>query len=304
MKKAHVIIGLLFFAMLTLFIGCTEENAVGPSISLFGGEFIDSDVTVAPGAVLAFSWHAEKGDAKLESMTITRDGVALALWNAKEIPNNKNENYTDTALLEAPLNEGAYTYELIVTDKDAMTASKSVIITVEAQVTIFSYTVTLGSPRAGGTGSPCLDVDAASGNTYTAAQFDNHLSEIDLVFFNGTANGYTLSSPDNKDDLDDFQGFDVSDWASLSPNSTSLKTGVSENFDGIESHESSVLQSAYDGASGSVVQKVNQIESVGEVIAFKTIAGKYGLIKAMSASPSFGSTATDATITIAVKVQQ
>jgi hypothetical protein len=304
MKKIHVIIGLLFFAMFTMFLQCGDEEAVGPSLSLFGGEFVDADATVEPGAVLAFSWHAEAGDAKLKSVTITREGVALSGWDEKEIPNSENENYTDTALLEAPLNDGAYTYEITVTDKDDLTASKSVVITVEAVVSIYSYTVTLGSPRAGGTGNPCLDVDAASGNTYTAAQFDNHLSEIDIVFFNGTANGYTLSSPDNKDDLDDFGGFDVSNWASISPNSTSLKSGVSENFDGIESSESSLLQSAYDGASGSVVQKVNQIETVGEVIAFKTIAGKYGLIKVVSASPSFGSTDTDATITIAVKVQQ
>jgi hypothetical protein len=305
MKKEHLIIGLLFFAMFTMFVGCGEgEEALGPTLQLHGGDYIDSDETVAPGAILEFSWHAQKGDAKLESMTITRDGVALSGWDNKEIPSSENEDYTDNAMLEAPLNDGAYSYELIVADKDGLTASQSIVITVEAQELIYSYTVTLGSPRAGSSGSPCLDVDAASGNTYTAAQFDNHLSEIDIVFFNGTANGYTISSPDNKDDLDDFQGFDVSDWASLSPNSTSLKTGVSANFDDIESHEAVALQNAYDNASGSVVQKVNQISSIGEVIAFRTIGGKYGLINVDGASPSFGSTATDATITISVKVQK
>ena len=102
MKKVHVIIGLLFFAMLALFVECTEEEASGPTLSLFGGEFIDADATVAPGAVLAFSWNAQKGDAKLESVTITRDQVALSGWNEKEIPNSENDNYTDTALMEAP----------------------------------------------------------------------------------------------------------------------------------------------------------------------------------------------------------
>ena len=129
MKKTHVIIGLLFFAMFTMFMECGDE-AVGPSLSLYGGEFIDSDETVPAGAVISFAWHATKGDAKLESMTITKEGGALAGWNEKEIPNNQNDSYTDTARLEAPLNVGAYAYELIVTDKDDMSASQSVVITV------------------------------------------------------------------------------------------------------------------------------------------------------------------------------
>jgi len=130
MKKVHVIFGLLIVAMLTMFMECGDDEALGPALQLYGGAFIDSDETVPAGAVLSFSWHATKGDAKLESMTISREGNALVGWNEKEIPNSENESYTDTALLEAPLNEGAYTYALIVTDKDALTATQSVVITV------------------------------------------------------------------------------------------------------------------------------------------------------------------------------
>ncbi len=294
MKKAHVIIGLLFFAMLTLFIGCTEENAVGPSLSIFGGEFIDADATVAPGAVLAFSWHAEKGDAKLESMTITRDGVALALWNAKEIPNSENENYTDTALLEAPLNEGAYTYELIVTDKDAMTASKSVIITVEAQATggpIITYTaVLMGAQSNAGIGS---FLDAETGTVYLIGPATSNQALIDVVYYYGSQNLATLTAPDDPTVGGGSGNLALCEsWTIKNATRFGTTSVTSTEFDNITDDIQILAQT---GISNS---KKTQL-AVGNVLSFMTVGGKKGLIKVSAIT-----TGSTGTITIDVKIQE
>jgi len=299
MKKVHVIIGLLFFAMLTLFIGCTEENAVGPSLSIFGGEFIDSDVTVAPGAVLAFSWHAEKGDAKLESMTITRDGVALALWNAKEIPNSKNENYTDTALLEAPSNEGTYIYELIVTDKDAMTASKSVVITVESQeVAPNIYTNKVLGSYSSPTGSSFVSAD---GTVIILSVAKQNSSSVDIVFFYGSRGGEneaTLAAP-NDAVLDVVFAGDNAPAHWPTRNATKLKI-VTTDFDNL-TDANEIPDVSSDGSS-----KVTHLQA-GNIVAFKTAStsthpGKKGLVKVVSIDDSQTSVG-DALITLNFKVE-
>jgi hypothetical protein len=299
MKKAHVIIGLLFLAMFTIFVGCGEDEALGPSLSLYGGEFIDGDETVAPGAVLAFAWHAQSGDAKLESMTISRDGVALVGWDEKEIPNSENENYTDTALLEAPRNVGEYTYSLIVTDRDALTASKSVLITVESQViapNVYANRV-LGS-YSSATGSSFVSAD---GTVITlGVAFDNS-SSVDIVFFHGSRGGEneaTLAAP-NDAVLDVV--FNVAKGPEHWPvrNATKLKI-VSTDFDNL-TDANDIPDVSSDGGS-----KVTHLQ-VGDVIAFKTAStstnpSRKGLVKVVNINDSQASVG-DALITLDFKVE-
>jgi hypothetical protein len=295
MKKAHVIIGLLFFAMLTMFVGCGEgEEALGPSLSLYGGDFIDSDETVAPGAVLAFSWHARSGDAKLESMTITKEGVALAGWNEKEIPNSENENYTDTALLVAPLNEGAYNYELIVTDKDGLTASQSAVITVDPSMAggpINTYTAVLMGAQKN------VDVesylDAETGTLYFKAQASANQSVIDIVYYYGSQNLATLTAPDDATvgggtgNLELCQG-----WTTKNGTRFGTASVTAAEFDNIVNDIQIVAET---GISNS---KMTQL-AVGNVLSFQTVNGKKGLIKVSAIT-----TGDTGKITIDVKIQE
>jgi hypothetical protein len=294
MKKAHVIIGLLLLAMLTMFMGCGEEEALGPSLSLYGGEFIDADATVAPGAVLAFSWHAQKGDAKLESVTITREGVALAGWNAIEIPNSENENYTDTALLEAPLNEGAYTYEIIVTDKDAMTASKSVVITVDASMAggpIDTYTAILMGAQSNIDLGSFLDIE--TGEVYKIGPATTNQSIIDVVYYYGSQNLATLTAPDDATVGGGAGNLSLCEsWTNKNATRFGTTSITAAEFDDIVNDIDIVAQT---GISHS---KETQL-TVGNVISVMTVGGKKGLIKIAAMT-----TGTAGTITIDVKIQE
>lgn len=135
MKKVHVIFGLLIVAMLTMFMDCADEDKTGPRLNLYGGNYIDSDVTVPQGATLKFSWTAEKGDGNLKYITITRDDIPLTGWNEVDIPNSENDVYSDTASLVAPLNAGSYVYAVTVTDNNDLAASRSVVVTVAEALT-------------------------------------------------------------------------------------------------------------------------------------------------------------------------
>lgn len=294
MKKVHVIIGLLLFAILAMFIECTEEEGVGPSLALYGGDFIDSDETVAPGAVLAFAWHAQSGDAKLESMTITREGVALAGWNAKDIPNSQNENYTDTALLEAPLNEGQYSYELIVSDKDGLTASQSAVITVDPSMAggpIDTYTAVLMGAQSN------LDrgsfLDAETGEVYLIGPATSNQSLIDVVYYYGSQNLATLTAPDDAT---------VGGGAG---NLSLCESWTTKN--GTRFGDASITAAAFDDISNDIDivaetgisdSKKTQL-TVGNVLSFQTVSGKKGLIKVSAIT-----TGTTGTITIDVKIQE
>jgi hypothetical protein len=294
MKKAHVIIGLLFFAMLALFIECTEEEATGPTLSLYGGEFIDADATVAPGAVLAFAWHAQKGDAKLESVTITREGVALSGWNAKEIPNSENENYTDTALMEAPLNDGAYTYEIIITDKDAMTASKSVVITVDASMAggpIDTYTAILMGAQSNADLGSFLDIEA--GDVYLIGPATTNQSIIDVVYYYGSTNLATLTAPDDATVGGGSGNLSLCEsWTTKNGTRFGSTSITAAEFDDIVND---IDISAQTGITNS---KMTQL-AVGNVMSFLTVGGKKGLIKVAAIT-----TGTAGTITIDVKIQE
>jgi hypothetical protein len=295
MKKAHVIIGLLFFAMLTMFVGCGEgEEALGPSLSLYGGDFIDSDETVAPGAVLAFSWHARSGDAKLESMTITKEGVALAGWNEKEIPNSENENYTDTALLVAPLNEGAYNYELIVTDKDGLTASQSAVITVDPSMAggpIDTYTAILMGAQSN------LDIgsflDAETGDVYLIGPATTNQSLIDVVYYYGSQNLATLTAPDDATVGGGAGNLSLCEsWTTKNGTRFGTASITAAEFDNIVNDIQIVAET---GISDS---KKTQL-TVGNVLSFQTVNGKKGLIKVSAIT-----TGTAGSITIDVKIQE
>jgi hypothetical protein len=296
MKKEHLIIGLLFFAMFTMFVGCGEgEEALGPTLQLHGGDYIDSDETVAPGAILEFSWHAQKGDAKLASMTITRDGVALSGWDNKEIPSSENEDYTDNAMLEAPLNDGAYSYELIVADKDGLTASQSIVITVDESMAggpIDTYTaILMGGLSNADYGS---FLDAETGIVYKIGPAGDNQSVIDVVYYYGSTNNATLCAPNDPTVNGGAGNFDVcADW-NVAKNATLFgSTSItSSEFDNI-SNDTEIA--ALTGISNSKKTDL----AVGNVISIETVGGKKGLIKVTACDNS-----NAGTITLEVKIQQ
>ena len=292
MKKPGFIASLIFTAFMGLFTGC-ETTDEGPSIQFFGGAYIDDDVTVEPGGVLKFSWLATKGTSNLASFTIERDNITLAGYPDESVP---NDNYKDSVNLEAPLNEGEYVYELIVTDKNDLTATGSFTITVEQTGgPINSWTATLGSYLSA-TGSSFASI---TGEVYQMDDAKTNSGLIDFLYYYGASNLAALAAPDDGDAATVFSGGNgLGTWTTR--NSTKLKgtTLSATDFDGIANDLLIVANAT--GASGTSEHHLE----VGDVVAFitdadKTGGSKMGLIKIVSITGEAAGT-----MQIAVKVQQ
>ncbi len=193
MRKISVF-GLLLPLFLIYFVSCTDDtDVVKPTIDLIGGAFISADKTVEPGADLPFKWTATKGDAKLETFTIYKDGAIIPEWNQYEIPNSQSDSYTGADTLIAPQNEGEYTYTFEVTDKDGYTAEVSVKIKVQSATTT--------TPLSAEKDFTWQRVGSAAGTG---------LSQFGLSWTSNTATAAVI-----KKDADKFVELQSSQWTSI-----------------------------------------------------------------------------------------
>jgi hypothetical protein len=295
MKKLSFLTVLILMAFIGFFSGCENTTEkVGPTLEFFGGNYIDENVTVEPGGVLAFSWLATKGDGNLASFTIERDGVTLAGYPDEDIP---NDNYQATVQLEAPQNEGAYVYKFTVTDKNDLTASKSFTITVEKTGgPIHTWTATLGAHQSS-TGSSFASI---TGEVYQMDDAKANSTLIDFLYYYGANNRATLAAPDDATAATVFNNASngLNTWSTK--NSTRFKTTslTAGEFDAIT--DDLLITSNATGAADSYEKTL----AIGNVIAFVTDAdksggAKMGLIKIVSITGE-----ATGTMQISAKVQE
>ncbi|HER07807.1 MAG TPA: hypothetical protein ENO20_02750 [Bacteroides sp.] len=293
MKRLAIFFPVLFIGLVGLFHSCGEEEMLGPNLQFFGGEYIDADETVEPGAELKFSWLATVGTSDLASFSITRDGITLTGYPDNDIP---KDNYSDQVTLIAPLNDGAYVYVFTVTDENIMSDSKTFTITVEKTGgPIDEWTQTLGSHQSA-TGSSFA---SSNGEVYNLVDAKANAALIDFMYFYGVTNLATLAAPDDEDITSVFFNENGPEtWSTRNSTRFTETTLTVAQFDGAEDDLLIV-----ENAEGASLTKVNEIES-NQVIAFttdedKTGGSKMGLIKVVSIETGAGGS-----IQIVVKVQQ
>lgn len=288
MKKLNLWFTLMLVALLGVMTSCEDDaDPVLPSLQITSG----SEVTTTPNSQVTIKWRADAGDASLSSITITEGNSPITGWNEKEIPSAQNDTYIDSA--KVSLGSDDLTFTVTVTDRDGLTISSTVNVTVEeTSGPIEEYSVQLGSYDAL-TGSSFASID---GQVYTWSNATGNSTKIDLVYFHGSSNGSTIAAPN--DDQADIV-FDFSGWGTLNATKFTTTTISASEFDAIE--DDGEIVSAAGGASASLA---NQLE-VGDVFAFQTAstsehADKMGLIKVSTITGSGG----NGTINIVVKVQQ
>ena len=293
MKKLSFLTALILFAFAGFFTGCDDTTQEGPALQFFGGVYIDDNATVEPGGVLKFSWLASKGSSNLASFTITRDGVELLGYPDESIP---NDNYKDSVSLEAPLNEAAYVYELIVTDKNDLTASGSFTITVEQTGgPINSWTKTLGS-WSSNTGSSFASI---TGEVYQIAEAKANSALIDFLYYYGANNMATLAAPDDADAANVFTGTDgLASWTTKNSTKFKATSMTTAEFDAIA--DDLLIVSNATGATASTEHPLE----VGDVVAFTTDGDKAGGSKMGLIKVAAIATGAGGTMDIVVKVQE
>lgn len=185
---------LLLAATAVFFTSCNKDETNDAAISLAGDEgYTATDATVTAGATFKVKWTATCSTTNMAFVSITKDGTALAAWDKVEIPSASKSTYIAEATIEVPLNTGAYTYAIVIYDKDNVElASKSIVITVETApiaLTTVTFSAVNDAENPGnavGAGQSArgsyVDLDGGKIYKFTEATSETYKSTIDVIF--------------------------------------------------------------------------------------------------------------------------
>jgi hypothetical protein len=129
----------------------------------------------------------------------------------------------------------------------------------------------------GSYGDPVGSSYASSNNVvYTKSDAAKNSSLIDMIFFYGSTNKYSLAAPHDPVFDNSITSLGVQNWAKR--NITNFKMTTLADFSSIT--KGADIATAYSNATGSQVTLANNL-AAGNILAFQTEPGKYGLCQIM-----------------------
>jgi hypothetical protein len=304
MKQINLLLVSVLFLGIAFFTSCSkDENAAGPSIDLIAGSgYITGDAEITLGDTVKVKFLVSKGDANLDVMSVYIDGNINPGFNAKDI--SGNDTYQGT-LSWKPSAVGTYTLKFEATDKDDVIGEYSIVITVVSDYE--TYTSKLLYDASGTTSKTFFS--SKTGLTYSVTEAIEAANKpnIDFGFL------YDQEFATTKACLVSFDQYSLTNnyAAQLTGtlNATIFKTvSAAATYD--NAANAAALKTAYDNASviaafGSYAEgKLAKVLSDGNILAFKTNGGKYGLIKIVTITRNTESANNTQTMDISVKVQK
>ncbi len=286
---------MMALAVTTSLFSCNkdEEAKLAPTVTLKSDAgYVLADKQLNFGDTFKIGATLVSNDSKLKSvsLSVSYDGAVATTIETKTLT-EKTATYDYTGATRTK--EGTEKYTLTLTDDNGEIATKSFTLTVKAPASpINKYTATL----LGGQSNTTLgSYYATSTNTvYTQSTAPANSVAIDFIYYFGSSNKATLASPS------DVTVNGTSGNLSLA---TILTTKNTTNFanSGLTATQFDAINNEGDITSiipNSPTTLSNNL-AVGNVILFKTDAGKFGLIKVSALTPN-----ADGQITIDVKVQK
>lgn len=269
MRKLNYFLGLSVMSVAMLFTSCgPDEDAKGPGINLTS----DAEVTTAPNTSITIAWDAYAGDANLDFFTITEGNTPITGWDEYEIPSAQNENFSSTA--SVLIGEDNTTFTLTVTDKDGLTASKTVTVTVEAALAV------KGTKQLGAGGNLTLGsyYSVSTNTVYGITDAKTNYNILDMVF-TSTASAAKFISPKNAASADINKSNRVTNYQKV--------TAI--DFEDASASDLDAITPSADNIT--VVQN--------DIVVFKTQDNVKGIFKVNSLT-----VAADGSVTIDIKVKQ
>ncbi|MBN1116686.1 MAG: hypothetical protein JXA77_05760 [Bacteroidales bacterium] len=263
----YFLVGLVTLGSM-VFTSCdpTETDPIGPSIT-FKADGIIADATINSGEKANFSWEAIKGDASLAEFTIRINNQDVEGFPITDIDKDEYQATWDTTLSD----EGDYTFAFIIEDKDGMTDTKNITITVLPGLSDY------GTAQLGAGGSSLGSYYSIADSTvYKLAEAKLNASKLDFVF-SSTASEASFKSPK-----------DASATEISSTGRTTYYQIIDKNYDDVTTAD---VNDANPNADNIVV-------ALNDVILFKNADNKKGVFVVDQLA-----VATDGTITIAIKLK-
>lgn len=295
-KNIFKIATFVLVAGLAVLTGCgkDEETKPVPTISFQNGV---AEVTVAE-TTTSYDITATIGaESEISTLTVmkkdasgTEVSVPIATGYAGKTSYALNVSVTGLEAAKFP-----YTITIKVVDKEGETASKIFTIKKQAGTTgtpfgeFNSYTTVL----LGGSTHATLEsfYATSTGTKYLLAAAKTNAALVDFCYFYGATNKATLAAPADADAATMFTGTNgVASW--------SVKNATKFIASTIDFAAIATTTDIAAVSFTSATTKSNNL-AVGNVIAFKTAAGKIGFIKVTACT-----NANDGSITLDVKVQK
>jgi len=298
MKKLFAI-SLIVLAGAAMFTSCKKDDTKpAPEISVTNNKTAYT-ITATSDTTITFNVTVT-AEAEIDQFTIkktvgsttTSYGNPTGFAGKTSYTYNFNETFhsTDTYPI-------SFTFKVV--DKDAQEASITVTISkVQGGTTgtpfgaFNSYTaVLMGGQNNATTGSFYASV---GNHVYTLSQAAANSAAVDFAYYYGETNLATLSAPADPQITSVANFSTIANWQTR--NATKFVKNPTIDFANIST------TTDISGVTFGTDLKANQL-SVGDVVAFKTDAGKIGFAK-VTAITQINGTNSEGTITIDVKVQQ
>lgn len=237
-----------------------------------------TDQTAKPGDMIAFAIVGASNSTSNSGLTKIHASVATAngsnvgtAWDSTlaKKPTNLGVNYTFS--VPAGATDGTvYTITFTLTDDKNNTATSTRNINVKIATTLSSYSAVMILVPS--TDKMSKTFYSSSDNTlYSRTDADNSSStqsKIDFAYYYGVSNHASITSPYGMPTV--IQN--LAGWSVKNNTMLGLTTLTSANFDAADN---AAVVSANSSATMSTVTTL----IAGDVLAFKTVAGKMGLIR-------------------------
>jgi len=279
-----------------IFTSCSKDDdePLPPTIQFKGGsEYTSSDVTINENNTI------KVGIIGLSNPT---SGKNLTRFTLILTTNNVPQTLIDSAINIATFDadyvitfpdEGTYRVSAKVYDKDGQTAEAAFNVTVNPVTGIIDYTDKILGSYNSNTGSSFASFD---GSVYLMAEAAANSEKVDFLYYYGTNVHATIAAPDDDEAEGVFNGANGLDtWATRNNTRFSHSPLTGSQFDEITTK--SQLVTAAQGANPDQ-SRLNGLQ-VGDVLAFLTAGGNYGLLRVDAIVEG-----TDGTISISVKIPE
>ena len=296
MRNLKLIACLVLLTSIGMLTSCSKDSTedLKPTITFIGGAgFTDSDVTLNAGAPFKVGINATanvSSGKNLANLKIVRtfNNIPVTMLDSTLTLDNFSGSFTSNAVAVV----GTERWTFTITDKDGQSNELSFNITTIATAgDITTYAdVLLGSYDNATYGSSFA---SSTGVIYKIADAKLNSSKVDWIYFYGVSNLATLAAPDDADAATIYTGVNgLSSWTTR--NATKfMKVTTQVIWDNI-TDDSQITALA----AASNLSKANLIQT-GNILAFKTAAGKLGLIKINAITPGAAGS-----ISYSVKVQK
>jgi len=260
----------IFLGAATIFTGCSkdEDPVTGsPSIDFKGGAtYTFENVTITTNdqivvGILAAMHPDTKKPLTNFKLTIGSDVLVDSTFNANSFDADYTINFEEvgTATLNARITDESGSYDEI--SFDIIVEVAAVNVTKNTNIEMGSFNDPKGSFYSTG-----------NATVYTVAQAKLNQAAVDFIFFKGVTNLNAIAAPDDSE-VNTISTYQLADWTVKNQTRFNATTMTAAEFDAIGN---TYVFPEFNATTAASLAK-NLVN--GQVLYFKTQAGKHGYIK-------------------------